>query len=126
MGGQPSSVKLKNRMDLLNTKLNDYEKSKENALQSIAIKEGDLSPSLAKQQGKYRKEWKASRDNKEENMIPSPVVIRQERLKTLEDQRPKLKDRQMELVCQTWTIVKDNISTVGAHIFVRYVFIFIT
>ena len=50
---------------------------------------------------------------------PSSVDIRNEHLKQLADERPKLSDKQMALILSTWAILQRDTASVGLEMFTR-------
>lgn len=54
-------------------------------------------------------------------LVPSPVAIRQAQLKVMEDQRPHLTPKQMEIIVFTWNLLRDDHGLVGSSLFIKYV-----
>ena len=50
---------------------------------------------------------------------PSPLFIRQQRIRTLEETRPELTEEQIDLLRSTWKVIQSHTSTVGYDMFNR-------
>ncbi len=58
------------------------------------------------------------RQEKDE-VTPSPKMIREQRLQTLQEQRPSLTDRQLEILLSSWRVIQDHEDTLGGDMFNR-------
>ena len=60
----------------------------------------------------------------DEEKSASPLLIRQQQLRDLQAARPELTDSEFSLICETWSLLKHQLSEVGSDLFDRYVFLF--
>ncbi len=54
-----------------------------------------------------------------EDAVSTPVRIRREHKREMEQSRPELTSPQMELVLQTWQILQEDLAKLGSDIFLR-------
>lgn len=59
--------------------------------------------------------------HKDDPLMKTPVTIRRERLQEMEDQRPAISDKQIDILVHTWKIIKADLDKIGFEVFERWV-----